>query len=193
MSLLLQFAESAPDALLQRAEGLPQIAHALEQLGVRFERWDARQPLGESSTQEQILDAYAADIARLKTAWGYRSADVVRLKRDPSDASWPQKAAGARQKFLEEHTHAEDEVRFFVEGSGLFYLRLAGLVTLVLCERGDLLSVPAGTPHWFDMGTDPAFCAIRLFGTEAGWVANFTGDKISARFPSFDRVRQEWR
>ena len=96
-------------------------------------------PLSENSTPEQILQAYAADIERLKLTRGYRSADVVRLKRDPDDIGWEQKATAARQKFLEEHTHAEDEVRFFVEGSGLFYLRRAGRVTLVLCERGDLL------------------------------------------------------
>jgi 1,2-dihydroxy-3-keto-5-methylthiopentene dioxygenase len=193
MSLLLQFAESDPNAPLQRTEAFEDITQRLAQLGVRFERWAANEPLTADSTQADILRAYASDIERLKRTWGYRSADVVRLKRDPADHEWPQKAAGARGKFLNEHTHAEDEVRFFVEGSGLFYLRLKGWVTLVLCERGDLLSVPAGTPHWFDMGSEPAFCAIRLFGSEAGWVADFTGDKISARFPSFDSVRQSAR
>jgi len=193
MSLLLQLAESDPKLVLHRSEACDDIAQRLAELGVRFERWAANEPLNETSTPDAILRAYSADIERLKSAWGYRSADVVRLKRDASDAEWPQKAAGARNKFLDEHTHAEDEVRFFVEGSGLFYLRLRGMISLVLCERGDLLSVPAGTPHWFDMGSDPAFCAIRLFGTEAGWVANFTGDKISARFPSFDQLRQSAR
>jgi 1,2-dihydroxy-3-keto-5-methylthiopentene dioxygenase len=56
---------------------------------------------------------------------------------------------------------------------------------MTLCERGDLISVPAGTRHWFDMGPAPRFTAIRLFTTPAGWVANFTGEPIARGFPSF--------
>jgi 1,2-dihydroxy-3-keto-5-methylthiopentene dioxygenase len=94
----------------------------------------------------------------------------------------PEKAA-MRTKFLSEHTHSEDEVRFFVEGSGLFSLHIGGSVYLVTCERGDLLSVPAGTRHWFDMGDSPRFAAIRLFLDPSGWVAKYTGDAIADRFP----------
>ena len=192
MSLLLQFDESAPEQPRQRAKDQNEIAQLLAPLGVSFERWDAGEPLPPDASVEQILRAYASDIERLKRTRGYLSADVVRLKRNPNDPEWPQKAAAARAKFLDEHTHAEDEVRFFVEGSGMFYLRGKGSVTMMLCERGDLLSVPAGTTHWFDMGSDPEFCAIRLFGNELGWIANFTGDKIASRFASFDDVRRRW-
>jgi 1,2-dihydroxy-3-keto-5-methylthiopentene dioxygenase len=52
----------------------------------------------------------------------------------------------------------------------------------VLCTQGDLIGVPDGTRHWFDMGPNPHFVAIRLFTNPAGWVANFTGDEIAARF-----------
>ena len=67
----------------------------------------------------------------------------------------------------------------------MFYLRAAGKVHMTLCERGDLISVPAGTRHWFDMGPTPHFTAIRLFTTPAGWVANFTGIPIARSFPSY--------
>jgi 1,2-dihydroxy-3-keto-5-methylthiopentene dioxygenase len=193
MSLFLQYADAAPEHVLQSARDFESIAHQLERLGVGFERWSARVALAADSSADQILEAYAPEIERLKRSRGYRSADVVRLKRDPSDPEWSQKARVARGKFLDEHTHAEDEVRFFVEGSGIFYLHMAGCVSSVLCERGDLLSVPAGTRHWFDMGSEPAFCAIRLFGNETGWIANFTGDKLAAQFPSFDSVIQATR
>ena len=76
-------------------------------------------------------------------------------------------------------------MRFFVEGAGMFYLRAAGKVHMTLCERGDLISVPAGTRHWFDMGPSPRFTAIRLFTTPEGWVANFTGTPIARSFPSY--------
>ena len=88
-----------------------------------------------------------------------------------------------RKKFLDEHTHAEDEVRFFVAGSGLFSLHLGTRVYEVLCEQGDLIGVPDGTRHWFDMGPAPSFVAIRLFTNPAGWVAQFTGSDIATRFP----------
>ena len=102
--------------------------------------------------------------------------DVVSL-----DADHPQKAA-LRQKFLAEHTHGEDEVRVFVAGQGLFSLHVGGRVYEVLCNRGDLIGVPAGAAHWFDMGPNPHFVAIRLFNNPEGWVARFTGSDIADRF-----------
>ena len=50
----------------------------------------------------------------------------------------------------------------------------------------DLISVPAGMRHWFDMGPAPNFTAIRMFTTPDGWVARFTGDPIASHFPAFD-------
>jgi len=94
--------------------------------------------------------------------------------------------APMRQKFLSEHAHTEDEVRFFVEGSGAFYLHLAGNVYQAICVRGDLISVPAGTPHWFDMGPDPEFTAIRWFNNQEGWVPNYSGTDIATRFPAYE-------
>ena len=110
---------------------------------------------------------------------GYQTVDVVRVKPDHPDR------VAMRAKFLAEHTHAEDEVRFFVEGAGAFYLRKGGRVYRIVCERNDLLSVPAGITHWFDTGERPHFCAIRIFTSADGWVGNFTGDDIATRFPTF--------
>jgi len=112
----------------------------------------------------------------------------VRLHPDATDAEWEAKAKAAREKFLDEHTHDEDEIRFFVDGHGCFYLHLGDEVHAVVCEAGDLMSVPTGTRHWFDMGHTPDFCAIRFFQEENGWVAGFTGATISARMPSLDEL-----
>ncbi len=79
--------------------------------------------------------------------------------------------------------HAEDEVRFFVEGCGLFCLHIGNEVVQVLCETNDWISIPAGTPHWFDMGETPCFCTLRFFNNPNGWVAEFTGDTIAERYP----------
>mgnify|MGYP006276487783 CR=1 FL=1 len=94
-----------------------------------------------------------------------------------------------RQKFLAEHTHSEDEVRFFVEGRGLFCLHIGDAVLQLLCEQNDLISVPAGTKHWFDMGAAPSFCAVRFFNNTEGWVAAFTGDAIAASYPMLEALQ----
>ncbi len=111
---------------------------------------------------------------------GFQSVDVVSLQPDHPDK------AVFRQKFLNEHTHSEYEVRFFVDGQGMFYLHLNDQVYTVLCEKGDLISVPAGTTHWFDMGPNPRFKAIRLFTNPDGWVGHFTGSDIAERFPRLE-------
>lgn len=157
-----------------------QIASQLQTIGVRFEQWAANRPLGIDATQDAILATYAAEVERLRRENGYQAADVVRI------AAGTPNTAPARAKFLSEHRHGEDEVRFFVEGSGSFYLHVDGRVFHVVCQQNDLLGVPAGTKHWFDMGTAPHFCAIRLFTNPQGWVADFTGDPIATRFPTHD-------
>lgn len=156
------------------------IAATLGELGVQFERWQASRPLADDADQAAVLDAYQADVGKLNAQYGFQSVDVVALGPDH-----PQKAE-MRQKFLAEHTHADFEVRFFVDGSGLFYLHVADRVYMVLCEKGDLISVPANTTHWFDMGANPRFKCIRFFTTPDGWVGNFTGSDIASRFPDFD-------
>ena len=180
MTRLTQWREDRPEAAGRVTNDAATTANLLAAIGVRFERWPATQALRPGAEQAEILAAYATEIARLNRQGGYQSADVIRLARGTPDT------APMRNKFLDEHTHAEDEVRFFVEGAGAFYLRAAGHVHQVICVAGDLLGVPAGLTHWFDMGPDPHFTAIRLFTSPAGWVANFTGDEIARRFPLYD-------
>ena len=157
-----------------------EISSALEKIGVRFEKWEACQPLPSSAQEADVFIAYRRDIERLKMEGGYQTVDIVRIFPDSP------KKGELRSKFLSEHTHTEDEVRFFVEGSALFYLHTQGKVFIVLCEQGDLISIPANYPHWFDMGDAPYFTAIRFFTDPAGWVANFTGTEISKRFSLFE-------
>ncbi len=157
-----------------------EIARLLGEVGVRFERWSAEAPLAADADQSAVLAAYATSVARVQADGGYGTVDVLRLAKGTPNT------APMRAKFLDEHAHTEDEVRFFVEGSGAFYLHLGGSVYQAICVRGDLISVPAGTRHWFDMGPDPEFTAIRWFNNQEGWVPQFTGDGIAARFPRYE-------
>ena len=131
-------------------------------------------------TQEQILEAYADEVASLKQECGFRP-PVVSLTADHPDKD------AFRQKFLDEHTHSEDEVRFFVRGQGLFYLHFGDQVYALMCEKNDLISVPNGTRHYNDMGPEPEFTCIRLFSNPEGWVASFTGEEIASPCPGMKR------
>jgi len=153
------------------------IAAELAERGIGFERWPARAELPAGAGPDAVLAAYAQEIQAVQARGSYPTVDAIRMTPDHPDRE------ALRQKFLSEHTHAEDEVRFFVEGRGLFCLHLGEEVLQVLCEADDWISVPAGTKHWFDMGAEPSFCAIRFFDNPEGWVAQFSGDSIADRFP----------
>ncbi|OOG47061.1 acireductone dioxygenase [Rhodanobacter sp. C01] len=177
MSRLRIFDESRPQSPLAEHLEHASIAHELGKVGVRFEQWEASQPIAPGASQDEVITAYRSDIDRLMAEKGYQAVDVISLAPDHPDR------AVLRQKFLSEHTHSEDEVRFFVAGSGQFTLHINAKVYDILCEQGDLIGVPDGTRHWFDMSETPSFVAIRLFTNKEGWVANFTGDDIAQRFP----------
>lgn len=179
MSLLTIHSENRPEPA-EIIGDFEAIAARLDTLGVRFERWQADGEVPIDAGQAAILAAYAQPVQRLKDLYGFKSADVISL-----DSSHPQKDE-LRAKFLSEHTHSDFEVRFFVEGRGLFYLHPDENVYIILCEKGDLISVPANVKHWFDMGEFPNLQCIRLFTTPEGWVAHFTGDGIASRFPTLE-------
>ncbi len=163
------------------------IERELSAIDVKFERWTANRELTSDADQDTIISAYQEAIDKLKLLYGFQSVDVINLSSDH-----PQKAE-FRQKFLSEHTHDDFEVRFFIDGSGLFYLHVGDKVYAVLCGKGELISVPANTTHWFDMGENPSFKVIRLFTTPEGWVAKFTGSDIAQSFPTFDQTLTELR
>lgn len=180
MSELKVFRADAPGTPEQHLTDKLAMAQVLATAGVRYEQWQANAPLSADPSQDEVIHAYKADIDRLMESDGYQTVDVVSMVPDH-----PEKEA-FRKKFLDEHRHSEDEVRFFVEGKGLFTLHIEDKVYEVLCTKGDLISVPANTPHWFDMGSKPRFVAIRLFNNPEGWVANFTGSDIASRFSRLD-------
>ncbi|MEC8010810.1 MAG: cupin domain-containing protein [Pseudomonadota bacterium] len=180
MSKLTVYASSEPTTPIAILEDAAAIQERLNLVGVTFERWQADKAIAKDDTQDDILNAYKSSIDKLKEEGGYQTADVISL-----NPSHPDKDA-LRQKFLNEHTHSEDEVRFFVRGQGLFCLHIDGHIYATLCQQGDLISVPAGVTHWFDMGSEPEFTCIRLFTNPEGWVAQFTGSDIAAKTPNMD-------
>ncbi|RPE81999.1 1,2-dihydroxy-3-keto-5-methylthiopentene dioxygenase [Vulcaniibacterium tengchongense] len=180
MSRLRIFDENAPDAPLLSTRDHAEMARELKKIGVDFEQWRAAEPVAPGDPPEKIMAAYRADIDRLVAERGFKTVDVVSIAPDH-----PQREA-MRTKFLDEHFHKEDEVRFFVAGSGLFTLHVDDKVYEIECTQGDLIAVPDGTRHWFDMGPEPSFVAIRFFTEPDGWVGHFTGTDIARRFPRYE-------
>ncbi|NIF23509.1 MULTISPECIES: 1,2-dihydroxy-3-keto-5-methylthiopentene dioxygenase [Pantoea] len=177
MSALTIFSDTEASQPVWHSTDANEIQQRLNAKNVRFERWEADRDLGDNPDAETVIKAYQHAIDRLVAEKGYQSWDVLSMRADN-----PQKEV-LRTKFLNEHTHSEDEVRFFVEGAGLFCLHIGNEIYQVLCEKNDLISVPEGTPHWFDMGSQPHFTAIRIFDNQEGWIANFTGDDIADAYP----------
>ncbi|OBI05658.1 cupin [Mycolicibacter heraklionensis] len=162
------------------------ITAELARRGIDFGRW----PVIASPTisDTELIECYSDYFPELNADGRYRHIDVARMTADPADPQWPSRAAAARETFRSEHRHAEDEVRFFVAGQGCFYLHIGTEVAAVVCAGGDVVSVPAGTRHWFDMGARPDFVAIRFFERQDGWVGQFTGDPIGERFPGLEEL-----
>lgn len=176
MSELKVYSDQQPGSVLEYCSNPADIAASLKIAGVRFEQWQAGAAVKAGDDSDKVLAAYDSDVQRLVADEGYQTVDVISL-----NASNPDKEA-LRKKFLSEHTHTEDEVRFFVDGQGLFSLHIGGKVYEVLCQKGDLISVPANTPHWFDMGPEPSLVAIRFFNNQEGWVAHYTGSDIAEHY-----------
>ena len=180
MSSLSVYHVSSPEMPNKVLTHLEDIAATLAEQGVHFDRWQACAPIRPGASQEEVIDANREQIDHLMTEGGYIAVDVISLDRDH-----PQKAE-LRARFLDEHHYGEDEVRFLVAGRGLFSLHMGDYVYAVLCEKNDLISVPAGTAHWFDMGEHPNFVAIRLFSNPEALVMSYTGQDIAGRFPGFE-------
>lgn len=149
--------------------------------GLYFDQWKCDEVFEDNATQEDILQAYSKDLFPFMENGGYQSADVISIN------SLTENYEAIRAKFLAEHTHTEDEIRFFVDGQGLFWFNLeTEPVFNLLCEKGDLISVPAGTKHWFDAGeSNPFVKAIRIFIDTNGWVPNYTESGIENEFKDY--------
>jgi len=181
MTLLQVMADSDAAEVRLRTAAADAVGAELARRGIVFDRWPAM--ASRDMPDSALLACYCDYIADLNADGRYQLIDVARLHH-----TTPEAAAASRAKFRAEHRHTEDEVRFFATGRACFYLHLGAEVAAVVCQAGDLLSVPAGTRHWFDMGARPDFAAIRFFERPDGWIGDFTGDSIGERFPTLDEL-----
>lgn len=144
-----------------------EITNFLNERGIIFESWTASRPLKDDDNQETILAAYQHSLGPYMEKHGYNNADVINVHKGTPNIE------EIRKKFLSEHTHDEDEVRFFVDGEGEFFFHIDQVFS-VICQKGDFISVPKGHKHWFDLAPKYHVKAIRVFQTKEGWVARYT-------------------
>lgn len=189
MSLLITWADDDATAPLAETTDPAEISAALTNVGCRFERRELRPGLAADADQGSVLAAYRDVVDQLVAEAGFVTVDVATV-HPSDDPDWPDKAKAMRGKFIDEHTHGDDdEVRFMVRGAGVFYLHIGDRVHAIYSSAGDLLGVPQGTTHWFDTGASPDFTAIRFFHDARGWVGVPTGSDIATRFPDGDSIR----
>jgi len=143
----------------------------LKPFGIWYEKWDVSGRLPEEANDETVLSTYAPEVERLKEDGGFVTADVINVKPDTPGLD------AMLDKFKKEHTHDEDEVRFTVAGGGVFHIDPDdGPVFAVQVGEGDLINVPKGTKHWFDLCDDRMIRCIRLFEDPSGWTPHYVED-----------------
>jgi 1,2-dihydroxy-3-keto-5-methylthiopentene dioxygenase len=144
---------------------------------IDYEQWPPRPDVSADASSNELLAAYASEVEALKARGGYVTADVIDVKADTPNLD------AMLAKFNREHWHDEDEVRFIVDGRGLFHIHPDnGPVFAIEVEAGDLIRVPRGTHHWFDLCADRRIRAIRLFQDVSGWTPHYTGSGVDQGF-----------
>ena len=160
-----------------RLTGPNRIAKYLGGIGIDYARWENVKQIADDATDEEILDAYSDEIEALKAEGGYVTADIINVV--PTTPGLDEMLA----KFNREHWHDEDEVRFIVKGHGLFHIAPEnGDVVSIEMEAGDMIRVPRGTRHWFNLCGDRTVRAIRLFQDVSGWTPHYTDSGVDAGY-----------
>jgi 1,2-dihydroxy-3-keto-5-methylthiopentene dioxygenase len=160
----------------------------LAQFGIRFEQWRNLSVLpGLSMQDEDIISLYSDQVERVKSELGYTCVDIATMK--PDDAF----SISLRGRYLSEHTHDEDEVRFFLSGNVLVYLHINQKIHILECTRGDFIVIPAGIKHWMDIGPKPEFSVIRWFNSKNAFKNHFTEGYVAEATPRWETIYSETR
>jgi 1,2-dihydroxy-3-keto-5-methylthiopentene dioxygenase len=155
-------------------------SRVLESVGVHYEYWDVtgldaavrtRYDLTKEEQEAAILGHFQAELDRISEERGYVIRDLIVLS--PKTENIEQMLVN----FVKVHHHTEDEVRFIVDGEGIFTVLRHDAWYDIVVRPGDLIAVPAGTRHWFTLTDLRHVKAVRLFQDPNGWVAIYEESK----------------
>lgn len=164
---------------------LTQIREALAPLKIEISHWpiEKTEKVGKLLSQDVLSDAEKESLLgeldwrflEQKNKYGYQTRDLIVLH-----AQTP-KLDELLKIFDKCHTHSDDEVRYIVDGSGIFGFCLPNKEQVLLTVQGEeYIRVPSGTEHWFVLDSKRRIKAVRYFTSKEGWVANYTGTPVHA-------------
>ncbi len=154
-----------------------EISAFLKPFGIWYEHWQVAGRLAPTASDADILQEYATEIQKVKEAGGFVTADVINVHPQTPNLD------AMLEKFNKEHTHSEDEVRFTVEGKGVFHLHPeGGPVFSVTVESGDMINVPCGMKHWFNLCDDRRIRCIRFFEDVSGWTPHYVDQGVHGEY-----------
>lgn len=107
------------------------------------------------------------ELKKIREARGYNYMDLLDL--------CPEKVENYDEKlknFFQEHIHADEEIRYCLEGSGYFDVRSEDDQWIrIWIKAGDLIILPAGIYHRFTLDSSNYVKLMRLFIGEPVWTA----------------------
>jgi 1,2-dihydroxy-3-keto-5-methylthiopentene dioxygenase len=166
---------------------LDDIRRELASLHIKLNIWsvgndpEIRDLLGQKTLSEEEKELVLRELdnyfEELQEKYNYQSRDLIVLHPQTPNLDT------ILSKFERCHTHDDDEVRYIVDGEGVFgFVRPDGSQVELTVQAEEYINVPAGTPHWFHLTDYKRIKAIRYFSGTEGWIPNYTGTEI--RFPT---------
>jgi 1,2-dihydroxy-3-keto-5-methylthiopentene dioxygenase len=145
-------------------------------IDIDYDQWELVD-LGDLNDASAILAAYGPQIERVKEQGGYTSVDVINVN------SFTPGLDAMLSKFNREHWHDEDEVRFTVRGRGLFHISPPKHPPVsVEVGPGDMIRVPRGTRHWFNLCGTRQITTVRFFQNKEGWTPHYTDSHLEENY-----------
>lgn len=114
------------------------------------------------------VEGYESKVDAIARERDYKNRDVINVSKEGLGELYEEKLKG----FFQEHMHEDEEIRYFLSGSGFFDIRetpTEAWIRLAVVP-GDLLVVPAGIYHRFTLDEANNIKAMRLFKDEPKWV-----------------------
>lgn len=180
MSILSVYHQSTPDTPNKVLTHGDDIAATLAEQGVHFEQRHVAERIRPGTPEGEVIASLRAQLDSMRAEFCVEAVEVLSV--NPEHSQKDELRAG----LIDERRHAGKDVRLFVSGRGLLNLRIGDYVFALVGERGDLVSVPAGTAQWFDLGDQPNLVLVRWFENEAARHAQLSGDEGAKAFPGLD-------
>nr|WP_256837197.1 acireductone dioxygenase [Pseudomonas oleovorans] len=174
MSSLAVYQHTSPELPNKILNHADDIASTLAAAGIDYRQVELPAALRPGCELAEFDAAYGLWLQAFMGKEGYVQQELFNLQRNH-----PQKLE-LRARHLDEQSQSTASAWLFLGGFAQLSLHLDDHVYMLQGEKGDLLSLPAGTRYWFDLGEEPHALVVRLSASEDAPVR--TDDDIASRF-----------